>query len=99
VVAVFASGVFAGPHKPAADVLADPDADTALLYEPYAVDQSLVAEEEVDLNVVALGLALRISLGLTSRSSGVDRLRRIREEAQAIAGDTLAGTPDRSDRS
>ena len=56
-VAVFPIGVFAGPHEPAADVLADSDGDATLLCEPNAVDQSLVAEEEVDLDMATLSFA------------------------------------------
>ena len=49
VVAVFPTGPFTGPHTPAANVLANPHADPAWLCEPYAMDQSLVPAEEMDL--------------------------------------------------
>ena len=51
-VAVLPVGPFAGPDPFAADVLADPHADTAGLCEPYASDQSLVAREELDLDLL-----------------------------------------------
>src|SRR5450432_2898236 len=50
VVAIFCFGFFSGPHTPAANVLADPDADTSRLCRPYATDQSLVAAEEMDID-------------------------------------------------
>ena len=50
VAAVFAVSHFSGARATAADVLADTDADTSRLCEPYPNDQSLVASEEVDLN-------------------------------------------------
>ena len=50
VAAVFPTGPVAGPHAPAADVLADPYGDTAWLCGAYANDQNLAAAEEIDLN-------------------------------------------------
>jgi hypothetical protein len=50
VVAILPAGVCAGPRAAAADVLADPDADAALLRNSYAGDESLAAAKEVDLN-------------------------------------------------
>lgn len=51
-VATFSVGSFAGPDLPAADVLADPHGDTTGICEPYAGDQSLVAAEELDLDIL-----------------------------------------------
>ena len=49
---VFPIGPLAGPGATAADVLTDPDADSAQLCEPHTSDQSLAAAKEVDLDAL-----------------------------------------------
>src|SRR5260370_13449217 len=67
VAALFSSGLVAGLHRAAKDVLADPAADDAGLFGPHARDQSLAAAEEMDLILILIMKARRMHQRLTGR--------------------------------
>ena len=59
VAAVFPGGLVAGLHASAMAVLADPDADPARLYGPYANHQNVAAAEEMDIVTAGCNCSLR----------------------------------------